>query len=113
LGESCFLEGDQSAGELEQGEVVLVFFRPADQERPVAVEPGVAGLDDPATGPPARRAELEPHLLAAGSDVRCEAALDRELVHPGVVVGAVEAQPLRPLGARLWLLDRDRGEGRL
>ena len=40
--ESCgvsFLEGDQSAGELEQGEVVLVFLRPADQDRAVAVEP--------------------------------------------------------------------------
>jgi len=33
-----FLEGDQSAGELEQGEVVLGFLRPADQERAVAVE---------------------------------------------------------------------------
>jgi hypothetical protein len=26
-----FLEGDQAGGELEQGEVVLVFLRPADQ----------------------------------------------------------------------------------
>jgi hypothetical protein len=33
-----FLEGDQSAGELEQGEVVLGFLRPADQERTVAVD---------------------------------------------------------------------------
>jgi hypothetical protein len=41
-GEPCgvgFLEGDQSAGELEQGEVVLVFLRPADQDRAVSVEP--------------------------------------------------------------------------
>lgn len=49
-----FLEGDQAARELEQGEVVLVLLRPADQERTVAVEPGVAGLDDPAAGTPAR-----------------------------------------------------------
>lgn len=107
------LEGDQSAGELEQGEVVLVFLRPADEKRPVAVEPGVAGFDDPAACPPAGSAQLARDLLAAGSDVRGEAALDRELVHPGVVVAAVEAQRLRPLGARLWLFDRDRGEGRL
>jgi hypothetical protein len=33
-----FLQGDQSAGELEQGEVVLGFLRPADQERAVAVD---------------------------------------------------------------------------
>jgi len=41
-GEACgvgFLESDQSAGELEQGKVVLVFLRPADQDRAVAVEP--------------------------------------------------------------------------
>lgn len=110
---ACFLEGDQAAGELEQGEVVVVLLRPADEKRPVAVEPGVAGFDDPAACPPAGRAELESDLLAASSDVRGEAARDREFVHPGVVVAAVEAQPLRPLGARLWPLDRDRGEGRL
>ncbi len=40
--ESCgvsFLESDQPAGELEQREVVLVFLRPADQDRAVSVEP--------------------------------------------------------------------------
>jgi hypothetical protein len=63
------LEGDQSAGELEQGEVVLVLLRPADEKRPVAVEPGVAGFDDPATRPPAGRAEFEPDLLAAAGYV--------------------------------------------
>jgi hypothetical protein len=44
LGESeaCgmgFLEGDQSACELEECEVVLVLLRPADQDGAVAVEP--------------------------------------------------------------------------
>ena len=34
-----FLEGDQAAGELEEGKVVGVFLRPADQDRAVAVEP--------------------------------------------------------------------------
>jgi hypothetical protein len=38
-GEVSFLEGDQAAGELEEGEVVLVFLRPADEDRPVAVQP--------------------------------------------------------------------------
>src|SRR3990172_10415659 len=59
VGEASLLEGDQPAGELEQGEVVLVLLRPADEQRPVAVEPGVAGLDDPAAGtPPGRPAPL-------------------------------------------------------
>jgi hypothetical protein len=49
-----FLERDQAAGELEEREVVLGFLRPADQKGTVAVEPGVAGLDDPAAGAPLR-----------------------------------------------------------
>ena len=46
-----FLERDQAAGELEEREVVLGFLRPADQKATIAVEPGVARLDDPADQP--------------------------------------------------------------
>jgi len=35
------LEGDQAAGELEEREVVFIFLRPADEDRPVAVQPRV------------------------------------------------------------------------
>src|SRR3990170_1890265 len=103
-----FLERDQAAGELEQGEVVLVFLRPADQERPVAVQPRVAGLDDPAAGAPAGGAQLALDLFAARADVRREPASGDELAHAVVVVAAVEAQTLRLLGRRLGPLDRDR-----
>jgi len=65
-GEASFLERDQAAGELQEGEVVLVLLRPADQERPVAVQPGVAGLDDPATGAPAGGAQLGLDLANTG-----------------------------------------------
>jgi len=105
-----FLEGDQAAGELEEGEVVLVFLRPADQEGTVAVEPGVAGLDDPAARPPAGSTKLLPDLLAAPADVRAEAAPADELADPRVVVAAVEAESLRLLGRRLGPRDRDRVE---
>ena len=111
-GEAGFLEGDQAAGELEDGEVVLVFLRPADQQGTVAVEPGVAGLDDPASGAPARGVQLAFDLFAARADVRCEAAPADELAHAVVVVAAVEAQPLWLLGRRLGPLDRDRVECR-
>lgn len=111
-GKASLLEGDQAAGELEQGEVVLVFLRPANEESSVAVEPGVAGLDDPTTGAPAGCAQLELDLLAAGADVRRIPAPGDELAHAGVVVAAVEAQPLRLGGRRLGPLDRDRVEGR-
>jgi len=111
-GEASLLEGDQPAGELEQGEVVLVLLRPADEQRPVAVEPGVAGLHDPAAGTPPGRAQLELDLFAARTDVRREAALVGERVHPGVVVAAVETQALRLLRGRLGPLDRDRVERR-
>ena len=93
-----FLECDQSAGELEQREVVLGFLRPADQERAVAVEPGVAGLDDPAAGAPSRRGALQLELVAASADVRGVAAGGGELVDPGVGVAAVETEALRLLG---------------
>jgi hypothetical protein len=93
-----FLERDQSAGELEQREVVLGFLRPADQECAVAVEPGVASLDDPAAGAPFRRASFELQLVAATADVGGVAAAGCELVDPRVGVAAVETQTLRMLG---------------
>src|SRR5207247_2376643 len=65
-----FLERDQSAGELEQGEVVLGLLRPADQERAVAVEPGVAGLDDPAAGAPARSRLLQLEFVGPAAPSR-------------------------------------------
>ena len=106
MGCTGFLEGDQSAGELEQGEVVLRFLRPADQERPVAVQPGVAGLDNPATRAPAWGVQLASDFLAAAADVRGEAVLVGELVHPRVVVAAVKVECLWPF--RRWLGPRDR-----
>ena len=68
----CFLVGDQAAGEVEEGEVVLVLLAPADQDAAVAVEPGVGRLDDPAARFPARRLHLELDLVAAAADVRGE-----------------------------------------
>jgi hypothetical protein len=107
-----FLESDQSAGELEQGEVVLGFLRPADQERAVAVEPGVAGLDDPAAGAPSRAAALQLELVAATSDVGGVATAGRERLNPWVGVAAVEAETVRMLAGRLGSIDRDRVERR-
>ena len=107
-----FLERDQSAGELEQREVVLGFLRPADQEGAVAVEPGVAGLDDPTPRSPSRRGSFELELVAAATDVGCVAAAGCELVDPRVAVAAVQTQSLRTLGRRLGPRDRNRVEGR-
>ena len=101
------LERDEAAGELEEGEVVGVFLRPADQERPVAVQPGVGGFDDPAARAPAGQAELELDLLAACSDVRRVTVLERERVDRRGVVGAVEAEALRLVRGRRGPLDRD------
>jgi len=92
------LERDQAAGELEKREVVLGFLRPADQECAVAVEPGVAGLDDPATCTPSSRDAFELELLNAGADVGAVAATNCELVDPGIGVAAVQTQALRMLG---------------
>src|SRR3954451_17590765 len=53
-----FLEGDEAGGELEQGEVVVVFLGPADEDGAVAFQPRVAGLHHPAVCAPAGRASL-------------------------------------------------------
>ena len=57
----------------------------------------MACLDDPAAGAPAGRSDLLGDLLAAGTDVRCELVLADEVADIGVVVGPVEAKPLRLL----------------
>ena len=93
-----FLERDQSAGELEQGKVVLGFLRSADQKRAIAVELGVTGLDDPATSAPFRSGSFELELVAAATDVGGVAALGREVVDPRIGIAAVEAEALRMLG---------------
>jgi len=112
LGGVGFLERDQAAGELEQGEVVVVLLRPADQEGAVAVEPGVAGFDDPAACSPAGAAELLADLVAAAADVRLQPLFGDPLVYPRVVVAAIETEPLRPSFRRFRTWDRDRVEGR-
>ena len=71
--------------------MVVVFLRPADEERTVAVQLGVTGFDDPTAGAPSRRVELELDLLAAAADVRGVAETVDELAHGLVVVAAVEA----------------------
>jgi len=77
---ACFLEGDQAAGELEKGEVVLVFLAPADQDAAVSVQPGMGRLYDPASRAPASRARFEFDLFAAGANVRGVAVRAREAV---------------------------------
>jgi hypothetical protein len=111
--EAGLLERDQAAGELQQGEVVLVLLGPADEDRAVAVQPGVAGLNDPASGAPSGGAKLVLDLLAAGADVRCQLVVIDQIADFGVVVGLVQADALRLLGGRLRALDRDRVERRL
>ena len=72
----------------------------------------MAGFDDPAAGAPARRLRLLFDLFAARADVRGEPVLADEFARVGVVVGAVEGDPLRLLRGRLGPLDRDRLERR-
>ena len=90
--------------------MVLVLLAPADEDAAVSVQPGVGRLHDPASGAPAGGAGLEVDLFAAAADVRGESVLADELARVGVVVGGVEADPLRRVGGRLGTLDRDRVE---
>jgi hypothetical protein len=88
--------------------VVLVLLGPADEDRPVAVQPGVAGLDDPAPGAPAGSENLLGDLLATGADVRRQLVVGDEVADFGVVIGLVQAEALRSLRGRFGSLDRDR-----
>src|SRR5881275_2027029 len=106
------LECDQAAGEPGEREVVVGFLRPADQERPVAVEPGVAGLDHPAAGAPSRRGALQLEFVTTATDVRGVAVGGCERVDPRIGVAAVETETLRLLDGRLWPPERDRVERR-
>jgi len=107
------LEGDQAAGELQQGAVVLGLLRPADEQGAVAIQPGVGGLDDPAPGAPARDAQPLVDLRAATYDVRLKATAIDQLTALGVVVAPVQTDALRRLGRGLWPRDGDRVESGL
>jgi len=106
----CLLERDEAAGELEEREVVLVFLRPADEDRAVAVQPRVARFDDPAVCLPVGVGGFEVDLFAAGANVRRQLVVDDEAAAVGVVERLVQAQALRCFGGRFGTLDRDRVE---
>lgn len=88
--------------------MVLVLLGPADEDRAVAVQPGVGRLDDPASCTPAGGANLLGDLLAARADVRRQLVVADQLTDLSVVVGLVQADALRRLGRRLRALDWNR-----
>ena len=90
--------------------MVLLLLGPANQDRPVAVEPGVTGLDHPAARSPIGVALLEVDLLTAGADVGREAVVTQEVADPLVVIGLVEAEALGIVFGGFGTLDRDRVE---
>ena len=92
---------------MEHREVGVGAFLPAGEDAAEAVEPGVGALDDPAAGAEAGLALDRLRLLVAAADVGGERELLGELADLLVVVGGVEAEPLRELRRRLGPLDRD------
>ena len=86
---------------MEHCEVGVGAFLPAGEDAAEAVEPGVGAFDDPASCTEAGLAFDCLRLFAAAADMGCEAELVGELVDLGIVVAAVEAEPLRasPLSA--------------
>lgn len=93
---------------MEHGEVGVGAFFPAGEDAAEAVEPGVGAFDDPAAGAEAGLVFDRLRFFATAADVGGESKLRGELAHLVVVVGGVEAQPLRPLAGRLGPFDRDR-----
>ena len=92
---------------MEHRQVGVGAFLPAGEDAAEAVEPGVGALDDPAVGAEASLALDRLCFLAAATNVGGERELLSELADLLVVVGGVEAEPLRDLRRRLGPLDRD------
>ena len=90
------IEGDESASDLNQGEVVVGDALPADEQTTELVVPGVGALDDPAARFAADAANHA--LLSATPDVRDDAASPNLPLAVGVVVSLVQAQVFRPAG---------------
>lgn len=92
--------------------MVCRLFRPADEEGAVSVEPGVAGLNDPAACSPAGPGDLLAEFVAAAANVRHQLVVGHEFAHPWIVVAAVEAERLRSPRGRPRSPDGDRVERR-
>ena len=88
------LKRDESAGELEHGEVVLRDSLPTDQKAAEPVVPTVRPLDDPATWLAANTSDER--LLASTTDVRDDPSNSHRGFAVGVVVAFVQAQVARP-----------------
>ena len=97
---------------MEHREVGVGAFLPAGEDASEAVEPGVGAFNDPAAGAEAGLAFDRLRFLTAAADVGGERELRAEVAHLAVVVGGVEAEPLRPLPGRLRSFDRDALERR-
>lgn len=95
---------------MEQRAVVLGLLAPADQDRAVAVEPGVGGLDHPAPGTAAGVAVLVFAFVCARADVRREAERLDPFAYGRRVVALVQTEVLGVLVGGLGPLDRDRGD---
>ena len=97
---------------MEHREVGVGAFLPAGEDAAETIEPGVGALDDPAACAEAGLALDRLCFLAAAADVRGEREFVGECADLVVVVGGVEAEPLRPLPGRLRSFDRDALERR-
>lgn len=95
---------------MEHGEVGVGAFFPAGEDAAEAIQPGVGAFDDPAAGAEAGLAFDRLRLFAAATDVGGERELLGELVDLPVVVGGVEAEPLRRLRGGRGPRDQDRFE---
>ena len=87
--------------------MVLILLGPANEDRAVAVQPRVTGLDHPAAGLPVGAHGLEVNLFLAGADVRRQLVLGDQLAGLAVIVGLIQADALRRLGGRLGPLNGD------
>ena len=87
-------EGDESAGEMKESQLVGADSLPAYEQTAEVVVPGVGALDHPPAWLPLDAAEKG--LLAAATDVGRDPASPNSRLRIAVVVAFVEAEMPRP-----------------
>src|SRR6267142_1837477 len=98
----CGAEGDEGAGEVEHGQVIVALLLPANEQASKSVEPRMRALDHPAPGSVAGNLLSWLALDSAGRNVRGVSPEIHQVANVRVVVALVHAQvllgPRRPRG---------------
>lgn len=103
------IEAQDSSCNVKQRFVVFRLFRPADENRAIAVDAAECLLDHPTPWLKSLFSNVDP-LFAASTDMWSEPVALKPLPYPGTLIGCVQANVLFPISPRFWTADGDRSD---